>query len=790
MGIKRTAAGRIYYDAEDDRQSQVLGLLGQIGDRLQRSDSEREALSRELSDYRKIVADLEDKAAKAEKIVASVSGKIGKVDQIESEFAKRQEAFDRAAQEHAQKIARAVQAQADVERRLIAAENAAASFESRIAETVDQQGRLNRKLEKMAQDKIRLLRKLERMEEIVAETQDALRAKAMVLLTDQSFVAGAVPALPPSFDSSGKSGKDLDFETDSAPLWRKPVRLQVAVLGVVVVLSVLCGWIAGLGFSSPSGMSSGAIEPIRLERGAALIRAVPEKGATALADSSAGRAAPGLESVPRLSNSEGRTVTLSASLPDPLSASDREMAAAFEADPQALGARLNEIEPSASLHPVPGNPAQAPVPNPREITAENAVASNPAPRESEKPVVSKEKARVERVSLPPARSAAEKVAPKTSDVKAEALDSSAVAGLAQMPAPGEMASPESDKTARNLSPSVAPASSPPVRVVDVSPDPALPPAVKDTEEKALAGVAEAQHDLAAIYTAGRGSVKQNYEKAAFWFGKAARQGISNAQYNLGVLYQQGLGVPRDMKEAIKWYRSAADLGHPEARYNLGIAYIEGVGVPYDPARAASYFEMAAAGGVTEAAYNLGLIHENGLLGKPGPDEALLWYKKAADKGNADAKAALEQLAKSLRIAPEDLDRVVRQSETEALLNAGETGISSGVGSGAKEKTKARGEKREAVPSMLPPPPPPSGEIGAVGLAQKTAALSGSLDQVIISQIQDQLKDMGMYNGASDGTLGPMTADAIRSYQSRNGLPVDGQATESLLIHMLAREIRD
>lgn len=170
--------------------------------------------------------------------------------------------------------------------------------------------------------------------------------------------------------------------------------------------------------------------------------------------------------------------------------------------------------------------------------------------------------------------------------------------------------------------------------------------------------------------------KERLRKSGVLVRKGGGAGVANARYNLGVLYQQGLGVPKDMREAIKWYRAAADLGHPEARYNLGIAYIEGVGVPYDPVRAASYFEMAAAGGVTEAAYNLGLIHENGLLGKPSPDEALLWYKRAADKGNVDAKAALEQLAKSLRIAPEDLDRVVRQSETEALLNAGES--SSGI----------------------------------------------------------------------------------------------------------------
>lgn len=310
----------------------------------------------------------------------------------------------------------------------------------------------------------------------------------------------------------------------------------------------------------------------------------------------------------------------------------------------------------------------------------------------------------------------------------------------------------------------------------------------------MAGVAEAQHDLAAVYTAGHAGVTKNYEKAAFWFRKAAGQGVANARYNLGVLYQQGLGVPKDMREAIKWYRAAADIGHPEARYNLGIAYIEGVGVPYDPAQAAAYFESATAGGVTEAAYNLGLIHENGLLGKPRPEEALLWYKKAADQGSQEARAALEQLAKSLRIAPEDLDRTVSRAQTDALLNAGETGISAPPPSvSVQDVPSLKEEKKSPKKAKIAPPPvpaPPMAQEAMDEVVRKTATLAGSLDRIIISQIQDQLKDMGMYNGPSDGSLGPMTADAIRSYQIRNDLPVDGSPTESLLIHMLAREIRE
>jgi uncharacterized protein len=37
----------------------------------------------------------------------------------------------------------------------------------------------------------------------------------------------------------------------------------------------------------------------------------------------------------------------------------------------------------------------------------------------------------------------------------------------------------------------------------------------------------------------------------------------NAQYNLGVMYAIGQGVPEDDAEAVKWYRKAAEQGHAE-----------------------------------------------------------------------------------------------------------------------------------------------------------------------------------------------------------------------------------
>ena len=61
----------------------------------------------------------------------------------------------------------------------------------------------------------------------------------------------------------------------------------------------------------------------------------------------------------------------------------------------------------------------------------------------------------------------------------------------------------------------------------------------------------------------------------------AEEGDADAQYNLGVLYFEGQGVPEDRSETIRWFRLAADQGHAGAQYALGVSYREGEGVPED-----------------------------------------------------------------------------------------------------------------------------------------------------------------------------------------------------------------
>jgi TPR repeat protein len=50
--------------------------------------------------------------------------------------------------------------------------------------------------------------------------------------------------------------------------------------------------------------------------------------------------------------------------------------------------------------------------------------------------------------------------------------------------------------------------------------------------------------------------------------EVAEQGDPDAQYELGFMYENGIGVMEDKAEAIRWFRLAADQGHENARNNL------------------------------------------------------------------------------------------------------------------------------------------------------------------------------------------------------------------------------
>ena len=77
-----------------------------------------------------------------------------------------------------------------------------------------------------------------------------------------------------------------------------------------------------------------------------------------------------------------------------------------------------------------------------------------------------------------------------------------------------------------------------------------------------------------------------------------------AQCNLGALYEEGTGVPRNDEEASRWYRLAAEQGNAGGQNNLGRLFEEGRGVVRNSHEARIWYQKAAAQGNAQAQANL------------------------------------------------------------------------------------------------------------------------------------------------------------------------------------------
>src|SRR3954452_19040022 len=85
---------------------------------------------------------------------------------------------------------------------------------------------------------------------------------------------------------------------------------------------------------------------------------------------------------------------------------------------------------------------------------------------------------------------------------------------------------------------------------------------------------------------------REYERAYREWKASADAGQAEAEFDLGLLYAQGLGVRRDLTEAARWYRRSAEQGNAQAEFALGQMYSRGWGVPRDSMDAIRWLQMA------------------------------------------------------------------------------------------------------------------------------------------------------------------------------------------------------
>jgi hypothetical protein len=160
------------------------------------------------------------------------------------------------------------------------------------------------------------------------------------------------------------------------------------------------------------------------------------------------------------------------------------------------------------------------------------------------------------------------------------------------------------------------------------------------------GLAEAQYHLGRLFEKGDG-IEQNNTRAAHWYLQAAEQGNALAQNSIAELCYEGHGVEQDYNVALKWYEAAADQGVASAAYNAGYIYFEGLHVKRDRSKGLALFEVSAFSNCTLAKYALGVIYEQGLGVDKDKRKAIRYYKSAAEDGDADAKIKVKRLSTPL-----------------------------------------------------------------------------------------------------------------------------------------------
>jgi len=163
---------------------------------------------------------------------------------------------------------------------------------------------------------------------------------------------------------------------------------------------------------------------------------------------------------------------------------------------------------------------------------------------------------------------------------------------------------------------------PPSQVLHPQPAPGITAA----EALKRAKDAEAPHYMA------NGKWGNDFIEALRWYRISADQGNAEAQTNVGLDYDDGLGTARDYAEAVRWYRMAVSQNYADAELFLARMYEEGRGVRRDYSQAMDLYRRAAAQGSGPASYAIGKMYQSGRGTPRDMVQARSWLAKAKAQG--------------------------------------------------------------------------------------------------------------------------------------------------------------
>ncbi len=176
--------------------------------------------------------------------------------------------------------------------------------------------------------------------------------------------------------------------------------------------------------------------------------------------------------------------------------------------------------------------------------------------------------------------------------------------------------------------------------------------------------------------------------------QVAQAGDATASYRIGQLYRQGKGLRyRDFEKAVYWYQRAAGRGYVPAQYEVARIQFEGLVVPRDIDEMMYWLWRAALSGHADSQVMLGAVYE---YGEPGVAanciEALKWYLVAARKGPPELQA------RALKLVARVSATMTKHQIDAARWLAGEWAMNELLQ--VAEAYGAAGESRSSRPSSL------------------------------------------------------------------------------------------
>jgi len=188
------------------------------------------------------------------------------------------------------------------------------------------------------------------------------------------------------------------------------------------------------------------------------------------------------------------------------------------------------------------------------------------------------------------------------------------------------------------------------RAVELDYAPAMVALGELLDERARVFDAEALYFRAADLDYGPGMIKvarllsvdagtdEEFEPVRKALFAAAQDGYPDAQYELALMYRDGIGGPVDLGEAEQWIYEAATAGHTEAQYELAMAHLAG-----GSSQSLRWLVKAARSGHVEAMYQLAVANTDAVVTARNLGEALYWAREALGAGHADAHRLVREI---------------------------------------------------------------------------------------------------------------------------------------------------